>query len=158
MRTEYDDIRFTTNFSMGEMMKSALFPEVAAAMKPEEYHKQNMFLLAVLILQPVRTYFNMIINVDSGLRIDGLNGLVGGSTTSLHPEGKAADIYPDDRSNLRDIFFYIKDELRGRWGELKYVENVNGGFIHVALRHFGKEPFCSATYIDGSVEYFKVLE
>jgi hypothetical protein len=155
--SEYDQIQLTTNWRLGELLVSRDFPVVAASMKPDERHRGNLFLLSKLILQPTRSRFGVKQRVESGLRINGLNALVGGSTTSLHPEGLAADIRPHSVSDfhlLPEMFEFIRDELRGRWAELKYDSIKN--FIHVGLWHFGKEPFCQMVMENNQVAGFQV--
>ena len=153
----YDQIQLTENWRLGEFLVSRDFPAVAASMKPDKQHKGNLFLLTKLILQPARSRFGVRQYAESGLRINGLNALVGGSTTSLHSEGLAVDFHPYFASDfylLPEMFEFIRDELRGRWAELKYDSVKN--FIHVGLWYFGKEPFCRMVIENNQIVRFRV--
>jgi hypothetical protein len=52
----------------------------------------NLRRLCVDILQPLREYVGVPITISSGFRPLELNTLIGGSTTSAHMDGRAADI------------------------------------------------------------------
>ena len=53
---------------------------------------QNLTDLAVKILQPIRDFYGKPVKVTSGYRSKALNIAVGGSQTSQHSHGEAADI------------------------------------------------------------------
>ena len=53
---------------------------------------QNLTNLAVKILQPIRDFYSKPVKVTSGYRSKALNIAVGGSQTSQHSHGEAADI------------------------------------------------------------------
>jgi len=52
----------------------------------------NLRRLCVDILQPLREHVGVPITISSGFRPLELNTLIGGSTTSAHMDGRAADI------------------------------------------------------------------
>ena len=54
--------------------------------------QQNLTDLAVKILQPIRDFYGKPVKVTSGYRSKALNIAVGGSQTSQHSHGEAADI------------------------------------------------------------------
>jgi hypothetical protein len=61
----------------------------------------------------------------------------------MHLQGMAADITTDDKHILYYIFEFIKESLKGRFGELiLYVDKNNNPInIHVALPKQGKAPY-----------------
>jgi hypothetical protein len=61
-------------------------------------------------LQPLRDGIGKPIKVNSGYRCKRLNKLIGGSPTSQHTEGNAADLDAVGYSNA-ELFNYIKDNL-----------------------------------------------
>lgn len=87
--------------------------------------------LAVNVLQPLRDYFGPI-HINSGYRGPALNKAVGGSASSFHAFGMAADIVPvtGQKFTTLDMFRYI-------YGNLPYseliAEEFPGGWVHVAL-------------------------
>lgn len=56
-------------------------------------HVDNMRALCVAILQPVRDYYGKPVGITSGYRSAALNRAVGGSKTSQHSFGQAADFH-----------------------------------------------------------------
>lgn len=88
--------------------------------------------LAQNVLQPVRDYFGAPIRVNSGYRGPALNRLVGGSPSSFHAIGTAADIEPmSGKFSVRDIFDFIHFNLP--YTEL-IAEELPDGWVHVALQ------------------------
>lgn len=95
---------------------------------------ENIEYLARHVLQPVRDHFGGPIRINSGYRSPRLNIAVGGSPTSFHALGMAADIEPldkDARFTVKDIFNYIYDNLP--YTEL-IAEELPDGWVHVALQ------------------------
>lgn len=87
--------------------------------------------LAVNLLQPLRDHFGPI-HINSGYRSPALNKAVGGSASSFHAFGMAADIVPvtGQKFTTLDMFEYIYDNLP--YSEL-VAEEFPGGWVHVAL-------------------------
>ena len=94
---------------------------------------ENLCVL-VSFLDEVREEFGEPIVVNSGYRSDIVNKKVGGERTSLHLQGRAADIQPlyengreyySELQRLYAILYNKKDEL----SELIYYKT----FIHVAI-------------------------
>lgn len=91
--------------------------------------------LAVNVLQPLRDHFGEPIVVTSGYRCPAVNRAVGGSSTSYHAKGCAADIRFESKSErkLSSIFRYVYQNLP--FSEL-IAEGIPGsGWVHVAYLH-----------------------
>lgn len=118
----------------------------------------NMEYLARHMLQPMRDEFGAI-RINSGYRGPALNKAVGGSATSFHSYGMAADIVPLVKGvSLKDLFVWIHGR---RFTEL-VAEEVPGGWIHVAYAK-GRENERQLKYkpVGGVVRrmsYDKILE
>lgn len=69
---------------------------------PPPQVRANLVRLAVDLLEPARELVGPL-RVNSGYRCPGLNAAIGGSTTSAHMQGLAADIVPLEM-DLRDAF------------------------------------------------------
>ena len=149
-------MRLTKNFTYDEFLVSRQFPEVLEQIKAlleRRKDKQPMllattlYLLCKTVLQPVRDFIGTPIEITSGYRNVGLNGRVGGSSTSLHMQGIAADFtIPDLRvkqEKLMAAYNYIKDNLHAHYGQVILYEDEAGNFInvHVALPALGKPQF-----------------
>lgn len=67
--------------------------------KPNNAAERNLIELIVRVLDPIRNCLKQPVYVSSGYRSAELNRLVGGSATSQHLTGEAADIYLKNASN-----------------------------------------------------------
>ncbi len=85
----------SSNFTLGELLRSS-----TAERDPGLKHEQenpplevqlNLQYLVETALQPLRSGLNYPIRISSGYRCPLLNKLVGGSATSQHVRGEAAD-------------------------------------------------------------------
>lgn len=65
----------------------------------DTYIVSNLEMLCRFTLEPIRKFLGCPVRVSSGYRCKRLNMEVGGSSTSDHRYGLAADIYFDDFSN-----------------------------------------------------------
>ena len=84
--------QLTKNFSLSELVKSetALRKNLDNSPTPEAI--TNLNVLAKKVLQPIRDHFQAGVKVNSGYRSPEVNASVGGSRTSDHCQGQAADI------------------------------------------------------------------
>jgi zinc D-Ala-D-Ala carboxypeptidase len=85
-------VNLTQNFTLSEMTKSETALRYGMANDPTATEIENMRLLCENVLQPVRNYYGMGVKVNSGYRHPLVNAKVGGSATSDHCKGFAADI------------------------------------------------------------------
>jgi hypothetical protein len=127
----------TNNFSLEEFYVSKTYPSYARTMykNKQDWQEFLLFLLATLILQRVRDFFKVPINITSGYRDWYLNKRVAKTKYSLHMRAIAADFTVDDKSLLKAIYGYIKNELSDVYGQLILYEDEKGNFIniHVSL-------------------------
>jgi len=84
--------QLTKNFSLSEMVKSETALRHDMDNTPNEAEIASLKLLAEKVLQPVRDHFGKGVKVNSGFRHPEVNAKVGGSRTSDHCKGMAADI------------------------------------------------------------------
>ena len=80
----------TKNFGYQEMIKSSTADRLGISNDATREHVINLVNLCNFILQPVREEFG-VIRINSGYRSPALNKAVGGSKTSQHCNGQAAD-------------------------------------------------------------------
>ena len=64
-------------------------------------NKKLIYRLCTMVLQPTREIYGAPIIVTSGFRSPKVNRAVGGSKTSAHPEGRAADVRSDAPYKIR---------------------------------------------------------
>jgi len=100
---------------------------------PTEEAKRNLTTLVDKVLDPLRTAWGAPIVVNSGYRCPALNEAVGGSKTSDHMTGRAADIEAADRtaaSNAR--LFALAQSLGISFDQL--IDESNMSWVHVSYR------------------------
>lgn len=93
--------KISANFSWEEFERS----QIAAGLGldnsiPDERTKKNIKALVENLLQPLRSACGHALKVNSGYRCKRLNDLLGGSKTSQHMSGQAADIASDNPIGL----------------------------------------------------------
>jgi len=102
-------------------------------------HMDSLVILAKHILQPIRDYINQSIHITSGFRCDALNTKVGGSKTSQHTIGLAADIQTGERAKedveflFRSIKNMYKDGKLSKLGQCILEEVNNRYWVHVSV-------------------------
>lgn len=117
---------------------------------PSQDEIRNLKLLVQKVLQPVRDKFG-VINVTSGFRSPEVNSAVGGSATSDHVHGRAADIQCED---MATVFKYIRKNLpfkqliwefgtdaQPKWIHVAYDANNNKGEVLKAIKKGGKTKY-----------------
>ena len=122
-------------FSFQEMERSDTAVRYAIDNSIPEKLKDNVARLVDNVLDPLREAWGRPLTVSSGYRCPALNRAVGGSATSHHMDGMAADITTgnkvDNRRlfqliiNLKLPFTQLIDERYFRWVHVSYdPENV----------------------------------
>jgi hypothetical protein len=85
-------MNLSPNFTLSEMTKSETALRHGMDNTPNQEQISNMQALAVNVLQPIRDHYKRGVKVNSGFRHPDVNARVGGSRTSDHTRGMAADI------------------------------------------------------------------
>lgn len=132
MRNLDDKIPGAPNFKYSEFVYSSTALRLGMSNLPtKESEWVAIEKLASNILQPVRMKFGRL-RISSGFRSPIVNKQIGGSGTSNHCRGQAADIEPIEIGvSLFDIMQYIHYQLKYR--EL-IAEYFPSGWVHVAYR------------------------
>jgi len=152
-------MKLTDNFSLAEMTKSdtALRLDIDNTPGPEEI--ENMTRLCECVLQPVRNHFGKGVKVNSGFRHPNVNAKVGGSKTSDHCKGMAADIEIPGVANA-DLAKWIVDNLEFRQVILEfYTPGIpDSGWVHVSYNPSdNKKQVLTATKKEGKTVYLNGL-
>lgn len=134
------------NFTLAELTDT----DTGLPNNPSQEEIRNLKLLVQKVLQPVRDKFG-VINVTSGYRSPGVNSAVGGSATSDHVHGRAADIQCED---MATVFKYIRKNLpfkqliwefgtdaQPKWIHVAYDANNNKGEVLKAIKKGGKTKY-----------------
>jgi hypothetical protein len=95
-------------FTIKELSKSATANKLGIDNTPTREAEENLKTLIREVLDPARALYGKPIFVSNGYRSKALNTAVGGSESSQHMLGEAADIFCD---NNEALFALIRDNL-----------------------------------------------
>lgn len=152
-------MNLTKNFSLHEMTKSETALRKGMANNPLDNELGNLITLAEKVLQPVRDHYGVGVKVNSGYRSPDVNAAVGGSRTSDHCKGMAADIEIAGLPNA-ELAQYIKDNFKYTQLILEfYTPGVSdSGWVHVSYDENNlKCQTLTATKKDGKTVYLNGL-
>jgi len=152
-------MNLTTNFSLAEMIRSDTALRLDLPNTPSQEQITNMQELAFNVLQKVRDHFAKGVKVNSGFRHPDVNAKVGGSKTSDHCKGMAADIEIPGVANA-ELAQWIVDNLIFRQVILEfYTPGVpDSGWVHVSYNlGDNKKQVLTATKKDGKTVYLPGL-
>jgi zinc D-Ala-D-Ala carboxypeptidase len=126
-------MKLTENFTLSEMVKSETALRQGLDNTPGDAEIANLKVLAEKVLQPIRDHYKKGIKVNSGFRHPNVNAAVGGSRTSDHCKGQAADIEIPGVANA-ELAEYIKKNLKFTQLILEfYTPGVpDSGWVHVS--------------------------
>lgn len=118
-------------FTIKELTKSDVAKRNKINNIPTQQEEANLIALVDNILDPLREAYGKSIIVTSGFRCEELNRLVGGSKTSHHRTGQAADIRtiadtPEENKKLYDLII----ELDLPFDQL--IDEYNFDWVHVS--------------------------
>lgn len=122
-------MNLSKNFTLSELTKSNEAARWGIDNTPTGEVVENLKALAENILQPVRDHFG-VVTVSSGYRNQAVNAKAGGSATSDHIKGFAADfeVYGVQNKVLAE---WIRDNLKFTQLILEFPgQNPNDGWVH----------------------------
>ena len=152
-------MNLTENFTLSEMTKSETALRHDMDNSPPQEITSNLQALAVHVLQPVRNHFARGVKVNSGYRSPDVNAKVGGSRTSDHCRGMAADIEIPGVPN-HELAEWIRSNLLFTQVILEfYTQGVpDSGWVHVSYDHENlKKQALTAVKEDGKTVYLQGL-
>ena len=112
----------TDNFTLEELCRTSKPYDNT----PNESQVEALRALAENVLQPLRNLYGKPIIVNSGFRSAMVNKAVGGSPTSQHLRGEAADLNCENNKKLYELILY----------NLEYDQLINEydySWIHVSF-------------------------
>ena len=152
-------MNLTNNFTLAEMTKSETALRHDMDNTPGEQEISALKALAENVLQPVRDHFGKGVKVNSGFRHPEVNAKVGGSKTSDHCRGQAADIEIPGIPNA-ELAAWIRDNLEFRQLILEfYTPGIpDSGWVHVSfVPEDNKKQVLTATKQNGKTVYLPGL-
>ena len=122
-------MNLSTHFELSEFTTSETADRLGIDNAPPEWAIDRLQNLCVKILEPLRAALGTVL-ITSGYRCPALNKAVGGSATSSHMEGKAADLHVKGRS-LAEVFNWLLAHKELGWDQL-IREFEPRGWIHIS--------------------------
>ena len=148
-------MKLSANFSVSELTRSQTATRKGIDNSPNEEQLANLRALCENVLQPIREYFGMPVRISSGLRVPELNSAIGGSTTSDHCKGMAADIEIPGVDN-KELAEWIGANLEFRQLILEFYTagDPDSGWVHVSFDvNDNKQQVLTATKQGGKTVY-----
>lgn len=129
-------MKLTQNFSLEELTRSDTAERKGIDNSPTAEHIHNLAELCENVLQPLRDKVKHSIRVTSGYRSEKLNNAIGGSKTSEHSFGKAADIkLIIDGENKSEILYLSILEMNIPFRQMiwEFGDNETPSWVHISF-------------------------
>jgi hypothetical protein len=152
-------MNLSANFTLKELTKSDTATRLGLDNTPDAQALENLKILCEKVLQPVREHFDKSVSVNSAYRSPESNAAVGGSKTSDHCKGQAADIEIAGVANA-DLAQWIMDNLEYTQLILEfYTQGIpDSGWVHVSYDPNNlKKQELTATKVAGKTTYLNGL-
>lgn len=124
------------NFTLTQLTASKSHPSLVRKNKIEAEAVYNFLRdLCLYLLEPIKAqYSSYTITVTSAFRGPDLNAAVGGSPTSQHLSGQAADLDFGSKNNNWEVFKWIAFVSQLPFGQVIFECDKSGGtWVHVSL-------------------------
>lgn len=145
-------MNLTKNFTLNEMYESTTAIRLGIDNTPSDIVIKNLLLLCKKVLQPLREHMDESIKVSSGYRNPELNKKIGGSKSSQHCLGQAADISCGERT--AEIYEYIKNNLIFDQLIWEFGTDENPAWVHVSYSSTNNRKECLRAYkVNGKTVY-----
>lgn len=124
-------MNLTQHFTLEELSHSDYAEAHGINNVPGLQAQQNLMMLCVLILEPLRTAIGQPIKINSAYRNKAVNLGVGGVSSSHHLLGLAADIHFDNETQLNAM---IRELRSNKHLDLALIERSKSSkWLHVQL-------------------------
>jgi zinc D-Ala-D-Ala carboxypeptidase len=140
------------HISYTEFVRSRVATRRGIANIPDAESVANGVMLCSIVLEPIRALFGRPVRISSGYRCPELNALIGGSSSSQHMRGEAADLEVDGM-DVPDVFWAILDS------DIPFDQLINefGEWIHVSYRvNPRREALAAIKNAEGETEFKRI--
>lgn len=146
------------HFSLEELCASQLALRLGIDNSPSQVVSKNLALLAVSTLEPIRVGLDKVVMISSGYRAPEVNRRTGGSISSQHVKGQAADFEVLGMDNLEAahwiamspipfdqliLEFYVPSQPASGWLHISHSAGANRRQILTATRERGTVSYSS---------------
>lgn len=127
--------QLTEHFSLEELTHSDTAVKKGIDNTPSDEIISHLKELAEKILEPLRVAWGSGIKINSGYRGPALNKAIGGSNTSAHSIGYAADLYPSNGKIAEFKSFVMKWLKNNNIAFDQYINEFSGTsqWVHIGL-------------------------
>jgi hypothetical protein len=150
------------HFTLAELTRSEAATRMGLDNTPSPDVIVNLRALCEKVLEPLRVAIGKPLRVNSGYRGPLANTAVGGSNTSQHSKGEAADIEVDGMDNTQLAKKIIELKLPVDQLILEFVDadRPGSGWIHVSHKRSGPQrgQVLRAVALKGKTAYLPGLE
>jgi len=153
-------MNLSEHFTLAELTRSHIAVRMGQEVVPTERQLLNLQRLCMYVLEPIRARVRCPIIVSSGLRPNWLNVLTGGSLTSDHIPGLAADIEAVGMSPFQ-LAREVVEILPALPIKQLILEFPPHGWVHVSVTPEGVEPereVLTARRVGGRTHYLPGLQ
>lgn len=155
-------MNLSKHFTLTEMTRSEAASRLGDANQPPPEAVEALKALCEHVLEPLREAMGKPMRVNSGYRGPVANKAVGGSATSQHCKGEAADIEFDGFDNKKLAQKIVDMKLPFDQIILEFYKpgDPNSGWVHVSHKKGGKQrgEVLRAVTVSGKTQYLKGLD
>ena len=127
-------MRLSPHFTLTELAQTNHRSLAAENLAEAGKHIAPLQALCADLLEPLRAHFGAPVIIHSGYRSRSLNHAIGGSITSQHCLGEAADLHVHG-VELRQVFDWVRLESGLAYGQILLEGAIPGqpGWVHLSL-------------------------
>lgn len=153
-------MKLSKNFSLAEFTESNTAIRNGIDNNPTAEHIHNLVDLCENVLQPLRDRIGSSIRVTSGYRSEALNKAIGGSKTSDHSHGRAADIkLVINGVNISDELYHGIKAMGVPFKQLiwEFGDDDTPQWVHIAFDKDNNKMQCLKAYKEnGKTKYMNI--
>lgn len=139
------------HFSLDEFLQSETAARMGKRLVPPVDVEANLRRLCETVLEPIRVKLGRPMVVSSGWRPTWLNIIIGGSKTSAHMEGRAADIKVVGMSPLTFSRWIQVNASTEGWPIDQVIQE--GQWTHIGIADKPRGEYLTAVFGNGGVTY-----
>jgi hypothetical protein len=152
MVSEEEDVKLSEHFTLEEMTISETGARNGKSNIPGEREIENLKLLCSEILEHLRSALALPVSITSGYRSPEINKAVGGSSTSQHVFGQAADIHVSGMT-AEELFLFATEKVFLPFDQI--IQEFNQ-WVHISYRSNPRGQKLRATHENGLTHYTTV--
>ncbi len=153
-------MKLSKNFALREFTESNTAIRRGIDNNPTAEHIHNLAELVENILQPLRDKIGQSIRVTSGYRSEALNEAIGGSKTSDHSHGRAADIkLVVEGVNKSELLYHTIKNMGVPFKQLiwEFGDDDTPQWVHIAFDKDNNKGQCLKAYKDNGKTKYAVI-